>query len=67
MRIRERLTRLEQHVPTRRGGAAFCPQSSGEYVDVSLCVFNHSASGLDAPSFVRRYSRAEVVALGVTL
>lgn len=66
MRIRERLSRLEQRVPTRRGVLAFCPQSTGDFVDVSQCVFNHHAAGLDAPSFVRRYTRAEIVALGWT-
>ena len=65
MRFDARLTQLEQAATTQHPGAPlFCKQSDGLFVDVSRCVYDHNASGLDAPPFVRRYTQAEIDAIG---
>ena len=63
--INQRLTKLEEQATAKRGGVlVFYKQDDGAYIDASQHVFDHSASGIDAPPFVRRYTQAEVDELG---
>lgn len=61
MSLDKRLARLEQPSAAKQGGVlVFYQQSDGTYCDTSLHVYNHSASELGVPSFVRRYTQVEV-------
>ena len=63
--INQRLTKLEEQAAAKRSGVlVFYKQDDGAYIDASQHVFDHSASGIDAPSFVKRYTQAEVDELG---
>ena len=65
MRFDSRLTKLEQRTAaTHRGGPVFQRLGDGLFCDISRLAFDHSLTGLEPPPFVRRYTLAEVQAMG---